>query len=114
MTIAKPPAFPEIDYPETDGNPMAESDFQRPYVIYQPIASSAMRKPLPKTIASRLNYGNWGLILIACRDFWWCWRKLLWERWSGPLNPPILGDFEIIAIVQTVELGLYRCRTRAR
>jgi Uma2 family endonuclease len=34
MTIAKTPARPEIDYPETDGKPMAESDFQRPYVAY--------------------------------------------------------------------------------
>jgi hypothetical protein len=28
MTIAKTSARPEIDYPETDGKPMAESDFQ--------------------------------------------------------------------------------------
>jgi Uma2 family endonuclease len=34
MTIAKPHTRPEIDYPETDGKPMAESDFQRPYVAY--------------------------------------------------------------------------------
>jgi Uma2 family endonuclease len=33
MTIANT-TRPEIDYPETDGKPMAESDFQRPYVAY--------------------------------------------------------------------------------
>ncbi len=33
MTIANT-IRPEIDYPETDGKPMAESDFQRPYVSY--------------------------------------------------------------------------------
>jgi Uma2 family endonuclease len=26
--------LPEIEYPESDGKPMAESDFQRPYVAY--------------------------------------------------------------------------------
>jgi Uma2 family endonuclease len=34
MTIANTSTPPEINYPETDGKPMAESDFQRPYVAY--------------------------------------------------------------------------------
>ena len=26
--------YPGVDYPESDGNPMAESDYQRPYIAY--------------------------------------------------------------------------------
>jgi hypothetical protein len=38
MTIAAHQVTPinnsDIDYPESDGNPMAESDYQRPYIAY--------------------------------------------------------------------------------